>query len=103
MGIPNLLLISIFWSILDFLVWLQLCKVILLFFKQYNDIPMSTTWVFIGLLCGRELAISTIMQDYKFKYVFPIIAKDFIKMVVGLVVSIGIVLIIHYIIVPNGL
>ena len=76
---------------------------ILLYFKQYNDIPMSTTWVFIGLLCGRELAISTIMQDYKFKYVFPIIAKDFIKMVVGLVVSIGIVLIIHYIIVPNGL
>ena len=76
---------------------------ILLFFKQYNDIPMSTTWVFVGLLCGRELAISTIMQDYKFKYVFPIIAKDFIKMLVGLLVSIGIVLIIHYIIVPNGL
>ena len=76
---------------------------ILLFFKQYNDIPMSTTWVFIGLLCGRELAISTIMQDYKFKYVFPIIAKDFIKMLVGLLVSIGIVLLIHYIIVPNGL
>ena len=76
---------------------------ILLFFKQYNDIPMSTTWVFVGLLCGRELAISTIMQDYKFKYVFPIIAKDFIKMLVGLIASIGIVLLIHYIIVPNGL
>ena len=76
---------------------------ILLFFKQYNDIPMSTTWVFIGLLCGRELAISTIMQDYKFKYVFPIIAKDFIKMLVGLLVSIGIVLLIHYIIIPNEL
>jgi len=76
---------------------------ILLFFKQYNDIPMSTTWVFVGLLCGRELAISTIMQDYKFKYVFPIIAKDFIKMLVGLLVSIGIVLIIHYIIIPNEL
>jgi len=76
---------------------------ILLFFKQYNDIPMSTTWVFVGLLCGRELAISTIMKDYKFKYVFPIIAKDFIKMLVGLLVSIGIVLIIHYVIVPNGL
>ena len=76
---------------------------ILLFFKQYNDIPMSTTWVFVGLLCGRELAISTIMQDYKFKYVFPIIAKDFLKMLVGLIASIGIVLLIHYIIVPNGL
>ena len=23
---------------------------ILLYFKQYNDIPMSTTWVFVGLL-----------------------------------------------------
>jgi len=76
---------------------------ILLFFKQYNDIPMSTTWVFVGLLCGRELAISTVMKDYKFKYVFPIIAKDFIKMLVGLLASIGIVLLIHYIIVPNGL
>ena len=30
---------------------------ILWYFKQYNDIPMSTTWVFVGLLCGRELAI----------------------------------------------
>ena len=76
---------------------------ILLFFKQYNDIPMSTTWVFVGLLCGRELAISTLMKDYKFKYVFPIIAKDFLKMLLGLVVSVGIVLAIHYVIVPNGL
>ena len=76
---------------------------ILLFFKQYNDIPMSTTWVFVGLLCGRELAISTIMQNYKFKYVFPIIARDFVKMLVGLLVSIGIVLMIHYLIIPSGL
>jgi len=75
---------------------------ILLFFKQYNDIPMSTTWVFVGLLCGRELAISTLMKDYKFKYVFPIVAKDFAKMMLGLLVSVGIVLTIHYVIVPNG-
>ena len=32
---------------------------ILLYFKGYNDIPMSTTWVFVGLLWGRELAIAT--------------------------------------------
>ena len=75
---------------------------ILLFFKQYNDIPMSTTWVFVGLLCGRELAISTVMQNYKFKYVFPIIARDFVKMLAGLLISIGIVLLIHYVIIPNG-
>lgn len=76
---------------------------ILLFFKQYNDIPMSTTWVFVGLLCGRELAISTVMKNYKFKYVFPIIGRDFLKMMLGLIVSVGIVLSIHYVIIPNGL
>jgi len=76
---------------------------ILLFFKEYNDIPMSTTWVFVGLLCGRELAISSIMENYKFKYVFPIIGRDFLKMMIGLIVSVGIVLAIHYVIVPNGL
>ena len=63
---------------------------------------MSTTWVFVGLLAGRELAISTIMENYKFKYVFPIVAKDFGKMMVGLGASVGIVLFIHYIAVPNG-
>jgi len=34
--------------------------------------------------------------------VFPIVAKDFAKMMLGLLVSVGIVLTIHYIIVPNG-
>ncbi|MFB0900440.1 MAG: hypothetical protein QMB22_00320 [Dehalococcoidia bacterium] len=76
--------------------------VILLIFKEYNDIPMSTTWVFVGLLCGRELAISTVMENYKFKYVFPIISRDFGKMLFGALVSVAIVLSIHYIIVPGG-
>jgi hypothetical protein len=55
------------------------------------------------LLCGRELAISTMNKEYKFKYVFPLIGKDFIKMIFGLSVSVGIVLAIHYIIIPSGL
>ena len=75
---------------------------VLYYFKELNDLPMSTTWVFVGLLCGRELAISTMNKDYKFKYVFPLIGKDFIKMVFGLSVSVGIVLAIHYIIIPNN-
>ena len=70
---------------------------ILLYFKQYNDIPMSTTWVFVGLLCGRELAIATVVTDYKLGYVFPIIGKDFLKMIFGLIVSVGIVVSIHFI------
>ena len=76
--------------------------VVLYYFKELNDIPMSTTWVFVGLLCGRELAISTMNKEYKFKYVFPLIGKDFIKMIFGLSVSVGIVLSIHYIIIPGG-
>ena len=76
---------------------------VLYYFKELNDLPMSTTWVFVGLLCGRELAISTMNKDYKFKYVFPLIGKDFAKMVFGLSVSVAIVLAIHYYIIPKGL
>jgi len=76
--------------------------VVLYCFKELNDLPMSTTWVFVGLLCGRELAIATMNKDYKLKYVFPLIGKDFIKMIFGLSVSVGIVLAIHYIIIPNN-
>lgn len=71
---------------------------ILLYFKQYNDIPMSTTWVFVGVLCGRELAIATTNREsYKLGYVFPIVGKDFMKMMLGLGLSVAIVLAIHHI------
>ena len=85
-------------TIIDGVYWL-----ILFFFKELNDIPMSTTWVFVGLLCGRELAMATMTGKEKFKVVFPLIGKDFLKMMVGLAASVGVVLAIHYIIVPNGL
>jgi len=71
---------------------------LLLYFKQLNNIPMSTTWVFIGLLCGRELALNTYLtKKGNLKQVFPIVAKDFLKLLVGLVVSVAIVLLIHYV------
>jgi len=76
--------------------------VVLYYFKELNDLPMSTTFVFVGLLTGRELAISTMNKEYKLKYVFPLIGKDFIKMIFGLSVSVAIVLAIHYIIIPNN-
>lgn len=69
-----------------------LYALILLVFKEYNSIPMSTTWVFIGLLAGRELAIATRMKDYKYKQVFPIVGRDMIKLILGLVVSVVIAL-----------
>jgi len=70
---------------------------VLLYFKQYNDIPMSTTWVFVGLLCGREFAIASISaNNYKFKSVLSIVGRDFLKIMIGLAVSVIIVLSIHY-------
>lgn len=75
--------------------------VILIYFKQMNSIPMSTTWVFVGLLTGRELAIATTYRaTYKVGYVFPLIGKDFLKMMVGLGVSVALALSIHYILAP---
>ena len=59
-------------------------SLILWYFKGYNDIPMSTTWVFVGLLAGRELAFATINDKYKFKTVFPLVGRDFFKMMIGL-------------------
>ena len=84
-------------TLIDLFYWL-----VLWFFKELNDIPMSTTWVFVGLLCGRELAMATVTGKGKFKSVFPLVGKDFLKMMVGLGASVGIVLAIHYIIIPNG-
>jgi hypothetical protein len=74
---------------------------LLLFFKELNNIPMSTTWVFVGVLCGRELAIATTTASYKLGYVFPLIGKDFLKMIFGLTVSVAMVLAIHYFFEPS--
>jgi hypothetical protein len=65
-------------SIIDFFYAL-----ILLVFREISNVPMSTTWVFVGLLAGREFAIQ--------KQVFPVVAKDFSKMMIGLAVSVVIV------------
>ena len=51
----------------------------------------------------QEKMIATVFGKEKFKTVFPLITKDFIKMMIGLGASVGVVLAIHYIIVPNGL
>ena len=70
---------------------------ILWYFKMYNDIPMSTTWVFVGLLCGREMAIyRRFNEGKKIKEIFPMLVKDFLKMLFGLALSIILVLCVSY-------
>lgn len=67
--------------------------VILFYFKMYNNVPMSTTWVFIGLLAGREVAIALGKKaDVKKRRAWVIRAfnlgkKDVVKATIGLVVS----------------
>lgn len=70
---------------------------VLLYFKEMNNIPMSTTWVFVGLLSGREIALRNgFSSTGKLKEVFPMVAKDFAKLLVGMSISVAIVLCIHY-------
>jgi hypothetical protein len=65
---------------------------ILWYFKIYNDIPMSTTWVFVGLLAGRELAVhKSFNKDTGVSIIFPILIKDFFKVMLGLALSVAVV------------
>ncbi|MFT7248431.1 MAG: hypothetical protein ACI9DJ_000948 [Algoriphagus sp.] len=70
--------------------------IILIAFKEVNSIPMSTTWVFIGLLTGREMAITTLSKHRKMKKLFPIISSDFGKLVLGMTISVVIALGVNY-------
>jgi phosphate/sulfate permease len=75
--------------------------VILFYFKMYNNVPMSTTWVFIGLLAGRELAIAVGKHGkakrrnaWMFR-AFRLARKDVYKALFGLVVSLILAIIIN--------
>lgn len=61
---------------------------ILLFFKELNDVPMSTTWVFLGLLAGREAAISLVTALRKRLEMIWDVVSDVIRAFIGLVVSV---------------
>jgi hypothetical protein len=75
--------------------------IILFYFKMLNNVPMSTTWVFIGLLGGRELAIALSKskklskRKAKIYRAYTLARKDIFKATVGLVVSLILALIIN--------
>ncbi|MGJ3242508.1 MAG: hypothetical protein ACFE0O_06085 [Opitutales bacterium] len=64
--------------------------IILYIFKNLSNVPMSTTWVFIGLLAGRELAIALTTRNRSIPEVRGLILKDAGKVFVGLAVSVAI-------------
>jgi len=66
---------------------------ILFYFKNLNNLPISTTWVFIGLLGGRELAISLAKRQAKtrskaLQKSIKFIRKDLQHGCIGLIISI---------------
>lgn len=76
---------------------------ILLYFKEVNTIPISTTWVFVGLLAGREIAMYSRLRFESSKKVWKHVGRDLYKVTMGLVVSMAVVLTInHFDIVKNA-
>ncbi len=78
--------------------------VILVIFKEWSNIPMSTTWVFIGLLAGRQMAIRSIwrvgkIKKHQNKYLLAVkeIGRDLWKMLFGLAISLVALVIVRYI------
>lgn len=71
---------------------------ILFFFKELNNIPMSTTWVFLGLLAGRELAIRYFGNGAVPNSTLKDLGQDLGKVFLGLGISVGLVFLIQAIV-----
>ena len=65
--------------------------VILFYFKLHSKVPMSTTWVFIGLLAGRELGMAIMKTgDNSLLKSIKLGLKDMSYALIGLIISIAI-------------
>ena len=62
--------------------------VILMVFKEYSNIPMSTTWVFLGLIAGREVAIAYVAGLRNRKEAVFDVTTDAARALFGLVISV---------------
>ncbi len=70
-------------TIIDFVYGL-----VLVYFKWINDLPMSTTWVFLGLLAGREIALrATLHKKKPYSHTLKLVRKDLLRAGFGLAVS----------------
>jgi hypothetical protein len=63
---------------------------VLYIFKIQSNVPMSTTWVFLGLLAGRELAFALMHSGPSMKRALKLARKDMVKAGFGLGVSVAI-------------
>ena len=63
-------------------------------FKEISVVPMSTTWVFIGLLAGRELGMGLARHGYSGldRRSLRLMGKDLLYAGIGLAVSLALAL-----------
>ncbi len=61
---------------------------LLFFFKELSDIPMSTTWVFLGLIAGREYGFALTRKAVRLVAAVIDTAEDVAKAFIGIVISI---------------
>ena len=69
--------------------------IILFYFKMHSKVPMSTTWVFIGLLAGRELGMSIMKTGNNtilggLRLAFKDVSFAFIGLFVSIVIAVGV-------------
>lgn len=66
--------------------------IVLVIFKYINNIPMSTTWVFLGLLAGREIALTLLSRKKEpYKTTAKLVLRDILRAGMGLAISLMIV------------
>lgn len=70
---------------------------LLFYFKELNNIPMSTTLVFLGLIAGREYAFAMTTKTIRFLHTVEITLSDLSKAYIGLVISINMAIILPFI------
>ena len=66
--------------------------IVLFLFKEVSQLPMSTTWVFVGLLAGREIAIAWNKKHRSRQEVSRLVLSDLAKIFAGLLISIALAL-----------
>jgi hypothetical protein len=70
--------------------------IILVYFKELNDLPMSTTWVFLGLLAGREIALrATLHKDKPYSHTLKLVQKDILRAGFGLGISLALAFLVN--------
>ena len=65
---------------------------VLFIFKELSQIPMSTTWVFLGVLAGREIALTLKLRHESMATATKYIGTDMGKAAIGLLVSVALAL-----------